>query len=1280
LNFPNIITTPCIPTTPPPLDPRCSDPAFARAYPGICVGAAVLILKPSDVLQCVLGSIQFKAFLEQNGTETLITSGVVFSSSNTDVAVIGASNGSASGVASGSVTITATYTSTNNGVLTATANLTVLGVSQNCCSGTEVATMLAVDTSVSMSLAFGSGYSTKEAYATALAAQYAQQTNTQKDLIGLISFDATPTTIVPLPVNPSPANATAVSTSAAALTNTPNLTGIGLALQAAATALQATNSAIQVIVLFSDGEDTDTLAADAPLPIAEAFQNAGGIIVCVGIRSHDAGFDLLNGLATGGFFLNAYPVVATTVLNTLMGIKGYFCAGNCVPAGNTYEPTGAYDYTAFINWNVTAGHVDLSGNGVNAYGPGNPTGLYIDMDGTSSPTEGTITSKTAFSFVPGVNYALSFDLSGNNRISNPGQAIVVSISNGVLNHTISMPDFLQGFTTYTLNFTVNSPVSGNISFQQIESTVSQAGNFLDNIVLTNITTGAVIFSDNFDNENLQYVLPGCGPGLKITGGAGNSIASPNAVTVGDNINPGIGNPPPCCSAGIGAGPCTPSSVDPFGNCVYNASGNTSGSFCTYDVSLVTAHGETGVDVSPGGGIVAGYIEYKPTSGNPNVITLGGTTDPSTTNWKLYRNDGLDAVYTAYTLIATLPIGTTTYTDSATSVSGGTHPQNTNTTSFSVGDMSPGDVYTYALSYVTAIGETLLSASASHTVGTGAHSQIVTLPGSVPASVTNVHLWRQETVGMTTRFYLLATLSPSATTYTDLQSHADFLAILNPIPAVPVSNTTGMGYAYFPYYGYACYGYGCLDQPPGAQLQDPNPLANIEIGYVPPTTYTSTQSFTAVCPAGTTQANSVSAIPVMTSANTPAGYVVTDSSEQSGYAGWQAFGAPFNTDNSSPSGWRTTGANTMDWIKIQLPSPQEFISYAITPNYPIGFNGNNDTFNLFGSNDGTTWNFVANLTTAMLQSGTRYVFPITNPGSYLYYIWQNAVSAASTVFGIGLIEYFTQAPNNNGVTRSATATSTISQADANNKALIAATSAATAALAYAGCIASYSSTQSSSATCPCGTLGTPNTVIASASYVSFISQQDANTQALALATAAAQAQLNCTASNNTSQITINDSVGNQPTAATPYPSVEFQPTVSTHITAITVAVNGFTHTYPQDVSVLLVSPSGKAIVLMSQCGGSHSISGVNLVFSDAAGSNLPVDSPPGSGTPIVSGTFKPTQNNTPVFPLCAKQSGYLTTLNSVVGDSPSGSWALFVVDSKFLDVGTIASWSISLTLA
>lgn len=70
---------------------------------------------------------------------------------------------------------------------------------------------------------------------------------------------------------------------------------------------------------------------------------------------------------------------------------------------------GKLDYTSFANWIVTAGSVDLIGNGLFDIYPGN--GLYVDLNG-STGVSGTLTSKVLFS--PGT-YEFSFEI-GNTSV------------------------------------------------------------------------------------------------------------------------------------------------------------------------------------------------------------------------------------------------------------------------------------------------------------------------------------------------------------------------------------------------------------------------------------------------------------------------------------------------------------------------------------------------------------------------------------------------------------------------------------------------------------------------------------------------------------------------------------------------------------------------------------------------------------------------------------------------------------------------------------------------
>ena len=89
-------------------------------------------------------------------------------------------------------------------------------------------------------------------------------------------------------------------------------------------------------------------------------------------------------------------------------------------------------------------------------------------------------------------------------------------------------------------------------------------------------------------------------------------------------------------------------------------------------------------------------------------------------------------------------------------------------------------------------------------------------------------------------------------------------------------------------------------------------------------------------------------------------------------------------------------------------------------------------------------------------------------------------------------------------------------------------------------------------------------------------------------------------SNPASITINDA-----SPATPYPSNIAVSGLSGTILKVTVTLNGVSHTFPDDIDVLLVGPGGNLIV-MSDVGGSTAVAapGVNLTLDDAAGAGLP----------------------------------------------------------------------------
>jgi uncharacterized repeat protein (TIGR01451 family) len=147
------------------------------------------------------------------------------------------------------------------------------------------------------------------------------------------------------------------------------------------------------------------------------------------------------------------------------------------------------------------------------------------------------------------------------------------------------------------------------------------------------------------------------------------------------------------------------------------------------------------------------------------------------------------------------------------------------------------------------------------------------------------------------------------------------------------------------------------------------------------------------------------------------------------------------------------------------------------------------------------------------------------------------------------------------------------------------------------------------------------------------------------------------------------------AATPYPSSIIVSNIAGTVTKVTVTLQGLSHTFPDDIDVLLVGPGGQNVLLMSDTGGGNALSGINLTFDDNAAASLP------DSTRINSGTYKPTNidTNTDAFPPPAPAGPFGQTLSVFNGLNPTGTWSLFVQDDTSADAGSIAQgWTLSIT--
>ncbi|HEY0407489.1 MAG TPA: hypothetical protein VGC89_17275, partial [Pyrinomonadaceae bacterium] len=147
------------------------------------------------------------------------------------------------------------------------------------------------------------------------------------------------------------------------------------------------------------------------------------------------------------------------------------------------------------------------------------------------------------------------------------------------------------------------------------------------------------------------------------------------------------------------------------------------------------------------------------------------------------------------------------------------------------------------------------------------------------------------------------------------------------------------------------------------------------------------------------------------------------------------------------------------------------------------------------------------------------------------------------------------------------------------------------------------------------------------------------------------------------------------AASPYPSEIEINGYSGAVQQVVVRLHNFSHAVPDDVDLMLVAPNGRKMILMSDVGGSNSVSNVTLTFDDAAANFLPDE-----GT-ITTGTYKPSNygSDRDAFPAPAPSGGTTgATLSTFFGGYPNGTYKLFLVDDNWNNVGSVSGgWSISL---
>jgi hypothetical protein len=132
---------------------------------------------------------------------------------------------------------------------------------------------------------------------------------------------------------------------------------------------------------------------------------------------------------------------------------------------------------------------------------------------------------------------------------------------------------------------------------------------------------------------------------------------------------------------------------------------------------------------------------------------------------------------------------------------------------------------------------------------------------------------------------------------------------------------------------------------------------------------------------------------------------------------------------------------------------------------------------------------------------------------------------------------------------------------------------------------------------------------------------------------------------------------------------------TNLASMKVTLFDLSHGHSADLDILLVSPSGTNIMLMSHVGGTNGVSGATLIFEQ--GQSLPPTS-----SPIPSAwtsRYEPSNYGNITNMPGAPSGPYSTSLYDLIGDNPNGTWKLYIYDDHQAGIGSLSgSWRLDFT--
>ena len=140
-------------------------------------------------------------------------------------------------------------------------------------------------------------------------------------------------------------------------------------------------------------------------------------------------------------------------------------------------------------------------------------------------------------------------------------------------------------------------------------------------------------------------------------------------------------------------------------------------------------------------------------------------------------------------------------------------------------------------------------------------------------------------------------------------------------------------------------------------------------------------------------------------------------------------------------------------------------------------------------------------------------------------------------------------------------------------------------------------------------------------------------------------------------------------STPYPNtLAVAGLPATGVSVKSVTLTNFSHSFPDDVDIVLVSPTGQSVILMSDAGGSADATGQTFTLDDAAASFL------ADAAFNATGSYKPTNYGAgDSWPVVGSPTA--TTLSTFTGNM-NGNWSLYAFDDLTGDIGFLSTWTIT----